>query len=433
MSAGRQPIERASSAAVAAVILLSGTFLVASSFPLFYSDIWGHLKFGKWIVANHSLPNRDPSCPFTESQPAGIHSYWLCQLGMYLLYHLGETLAGGDALHRMAGGVDFLCAEHALALLLRFTLLLLAFRRRTGSLGLACLGFVVVLVNSLLPLGVQRPQVIGEVFFACLLLALSRPVLSRRALFLIPFCMVLWANMHGAFLIGLVLLGGCLAGRVVEAALSAGESRFRQMLYDPQLRRLAAALLASVAAISLLNPDLFAIWTNIVRMARHPNIPTMREWEPLSFSLALGWHWCYLALVALTAATFLFSRKLPSPTQFLLLAGFGVMPLLQQRMMLWWVMVGPWAISANWRIIRDQRVAHESPLPTNEETTGPAITAWTLVQAGFAVIVALCAVVLFPGTGWLLTGTPAALEKSLYPATPWQLAAQLTAGPMSLP
>ncbi len=330
-------------------------------------------------------------------------------------------------------------------MLLRFSLLLFAFRRRTGSLGLACLGILIVLLNSLFPLGVQRPQVAGEVLFACLLLALSGPELSRRALFLVPLCLVLWANMHGSFLIGLVLLGACLVGRLIEAFFSPSLPReeekeqitdslkLRSAIRNPKSAiKLALVLLASIAGITLLNPDGIAIWGNLLRMTRHPNLPTMLEWEPLSFTRELGWHWCYLALVALTVGTFWFSRKLPSPTQFILLVGFGVMPLLQQRMMLWWVMAGPWAISANWPIVRDRWFPADLPegqSPPEEHMVEPTWGVSNLLHGMLAGAVVLGALAMSPATVWLRTGTPAPLEKSLFAATPWQVAHQIVADP----
>src|SRR5207302_550384 len=67
-------------------------------------------------------------------------------------------------------------------------------------------------------LRILRPQILGELAFAGLLLVLSRPVLSRRALFFVPLAMVLWVHCHASFPIGFVLLGTALAGLVIAVA-----------------------------------------------------------------------------------------------------------------------------------------------------------------------------------------------------------------------
>src|SRR5947209_1544539 len=89
---------------VAATALLAAVFLLLNFTPLWHTDVWGHLKFGQWIVRHQRLPDRDPFCPFTQGEPAGLSYSWLGQSGLYLLYHAGERLAGGDPLERMAGG-----------------------------------------------------------------------------------------------------------------------------------------------------------------------------------------------------------------------------------------------------------------------------------------------------------------------------------------
>ena len=106
---------------------------------------------------------------------------------------------------------------------------------------------------------VGRPQVLGELCFALLLLALSRPVLSRAALFLVPLLLAFWANAHGSFPIGFVLLGTFLAGRVLQTAWNVERNKPRSALRALRFalhseRRLAIALLLSIAAVALLNP-----------------------------------------------------------------------------------------------------------------------------------------------------------------------------------
>src|SRR5262249_16827402 len=159
----------------------------------------------------------------------------------------------GDAARRMAGGVEMLRWGHAALVLLRCLVLLLAFRRASGSLPLACAGLVVLLGISVGNLAGLRPQVAGEFFFACVLLALRGPGLSRRGIVLLLLVLVFWANAHGSFPNGFILLVGCLAGRVIEVGWSSSFWESRRILADVQVKRLFWTLVLGVAAVAVLN------------------------------------------------------------------------------------------------------------------------------------------------------------------------------------
>src|SRR5262249_18066155 len=128
-----------------------------------------------------------------------------------------------------------------------------------------------------------RPQVLGELFLACVLLAVSRPVLSRRALVLLPVVLALWANSHGSFLLGLAVLAGCLLGEAARAAVAVRSLRPGALLRESQVRRLSLALAASAAAVALCNPHGPFIYSITWEMGRHPNVILMDEWQPLSW------------------------------------------------------------------------------------------------------------------------------------------------------
>ena len=202
---------------IVVVGLLGFTFLMIDLHPMYHSDVWGHLKYGKWILSHGRLPDHEPFTPFADQRTPYVNFQWLSQSLFYLLYHAGEIVAGGDEIRRTEGGVEWLRAFHAAVEVCRFILLLVAFRRRGGSAPLACAWLALsVLLAGHGHLAILRPQIIGEAFFAGLLLALSRPILSPRAVVVVTLIMVLWANAHGSFTIGLVLLGLCLAGRAVD-------------------------------------------------------------------------------------------------------------------------------------------------------------------------------------------------------------------------
>jgi hypothetical protein len=406
-----------------ALLLLGLVFLLYNFVPLWHTDIWGHLKFGRWIVEHRALPAHEPFSPHADHQAPYLNFQWLSQSGLYLVYHLGEQFAGGDSIRRMEGGVEMLHAVHLLLALGCYLALLVAYRRVAGSLPLACVGFVLLLLLDPSLITLFRPQVLGVFLFACLLLALSRPVLSRAALFLVPVLMVLWANLHGSYAVGLVLLGSCLAGRLlaVTANTLRAEGRGKVLVrlrQDAAARRLLLTTVASIAVIGLLNPHGPWLFLYTLQFSRHPNISSLEEWKPLSFTREFGSHWTYLASLFVLIATHLISRRWPTPTAILLIASFGAAPLLQRRMALWWMLLVPWLLLPLWAQWADQpfwKRFHVQTTPSFRKT---------LLAALFVVI----AILWSAPFQWLLHRRPRPLDRSVTSATTWRLAEQLQAG-----
>ena len=395
-----------------AVALLAVMLVLLSIVPLWHTDVWAHVKFGQWMVEHGRLPDLEPFSPYADPGPY-INFQWLTQGGLYLLYQLGARLAGGDELNRLAGGAAALRTAFLLVIWLRYVLLLLAYRRRGGSMALACAGLVLAFIFPAITKA-QRPQQLGELFFAALLLALSRPVLSRRALLLLlPLGFALWANMHGSYLMGLALVGVFFLGRIIEAAGAEGTWRPRAAVRDPQARRLLLTGVLSALAIALLNPHGPRLYWYTLQLAKHPNIPMLVEWQPLNFHWGIGGHWAYLFLLLLLLVSQALSRRSLSPTGLLLVASFGVLPLAQQRMLSWWVMLVPWLLMPLWaRKVGSGQWAVGSGRKT--------------LLAGFLLFMAL---LWTPPVQWLRARGPQPLERQLAPGTPWRLAAQLKANP----
>jgi hypothetical protein len=413
-------------------------FYFSNVVPLGHTDIWAHLKFGAWIVERGELPPREPFSPFSDQGAEYLHFQWLAQSAAAVVYQAGAWLAGGDPVRQAEGGVHALRTAHGVVVTLRFLILLMAFWRlssprgaaqaalpQAGSLPLACAGIVVVLVASFGPAGVQRPQALGELFFALVLLALARPLLSVRALVTVPLLFVLWGNCHGSFLVGLMLVGVSLAGRALDVCRVADTWNPLVALRDAQVRRLLAVLAVSAGLVALLNPHGPALYRHGLGLARNPNIMMMIEWLPLPFSLELeGGHWPYWSLLGLLLVSQAVSPVGLTLGQMLVVLTFGVLPLVQQRMMTWWVMLAPallvqlWAATAAavggetgwWRWL------HYRSVPSFRKTL-------------VAVLLVVLAV-LYSGPGsWALAGRPRALGQALGPQTPWRLAAQLQAPP----
>jgi hypothetical protein len=407
---------------VAAVAVLGLLFLLLNHVPLWHTDVWGHLKFGEWVVQHGRLPDGDPFCPFAESDLPALHYSWLSQSLFHVIYQAGAALAGGDALRQLAGGTDALRFALAVLVLLRCVVLLAAFRRLTGSLAWALAGVTAVIVLSAGSLVVLRPQVPGELCFAAVLFALSGPQLARRGVAGLVLLFCLWANLHSSFAAGLLLMAAVLAGRGAELALAAVPPRWSRVQADPGLRRLALALVLSAAAVAVTNPAGPWVYWNVVQMGTHPNVLAMDEWQPLTSPAAGGAVWLYVAMAALLLGLALWRRRCYPLTALVLIAVFGLQPLRHQRMMVWWLMLAPWVALT---LVRRPTVAWSGDHATTGEAAGwrtPSLRK-TLIAALLVVTVVLWSVPVQD----VVSGQPMPLRRSLTAATPWPVTAQLLA------
>ena len=166
-------------------------------------DFWWHLRIGRWMVENGRLPSQDI---FTFTVPGHVwtdHEY-LTEILMWLAY---SKL-----------GLAALCVAFGLITWAGFWLIYLQVRRQP---------FVIVGVGLALaaiagaPIWGPRSQMITFVL-SCLQLYWLRGYLGgrSRALTYFPLVMVVWANMHGGWVIAFAWFGAAIAA---ELALWAWE------------------------------------------------------------------------------------------------------------------------------------------------------------------------------------------------------------------
>lgn len=416
------------------LVFLTAVFLLVDHAPLWHTDVWGHVKFGEWMATHGELPKTEPFVGWIQpAQPAPPHA-WLTQLATYGAFRLGERLTGADSWEaRAAGGVEALRALHALLVVLRFLFLALAYQRLGGNGWLTLLFLLITFLLSFGNLMVFRPQVFGELFFAILLFIFSRPRLSWLDQALLLPLMIVWANLHGSFLVGLVFLVGFTGGRWLTLLAQFGWAP-RQWWADPRLRELLRVCVVSLAATAFLNPIGPRLIVEVAPFGNHPNVAYMDEWKPMETRSYFAW--AFVASLGLVVATHLTGLFVAPPAdrpdkalgpfslgQLLMLLMFGIQVTLRARMMTWWVILAPWICVGPWgHVLR-------SWAPPAPRTDAPP-RAWapmpTLLLIAAWVGIALW---LSGPANWLLTGQPRPLEKALSPATGLPLARQLRGAP----
>jgi len=93
----------------------------------------------------------------------------------------------------------------------------------------------------------ERPQLMGLLCFSALILLVRASADRPRRLLAAPVLIVLWANLHASFALGLAVL-----------AIACGEIWLRR----PDARRLLLAVLAASIVATLLTPSGISIWTS---------------------------------------------------------------------------------------------------------------------------------------------------------------------------
>jgi hypothetical protein len=197
-----------------AFVLLAA--VVADTIQVADTDLWMHVRFGQIVLHTGHLIRRDI---FSYSAPGApwFNHEWLADVVMALFYEA----RGVVGLKLM----KFLCAAAIMALLAIGT-------AETGAEYPAQLAALMVAALGL-RLQIQfRPQLFDYIFLSALLAMLARESRGRRArLWLAIPMMAVWANLHGGFWIGLVVLGlyaavagvqDRLAGRGWRRAISLG-------------------------------------------------------------------------------------------------------------------------------------------------------------------------------------------------------------------
>jgi len=153
------------------------------------AGIGWHIRDGQQILSAHAIPRVDPF----SSQ---IRKPWIAWEWLYdVIVGRLETSAG------LNGVVWFAAIVIAATFALLFRLLL-----RRGADFLAALVLTLLAISASMIHFLARPHVLSWLFVVVWFWILQATDRSRR-LWLLPALMLLWANLHGGFLLGFVLLG----------------------------------------------------------------------------------------------------------------------------------------------------------------------------------------------------------------------------------
>jgi hypothetical protein len=153
-------------------------------------DLAYHVKVGELMVAEHMLPRTDALAWTTDGRP-WLDQNWGAQLLLYGIWRLG--------------GFPLLIVVNALLAVVSWGLVAAACRRRTSNLRVIAWAILVGYATAAATFSV-RPQMFSLLLFAAELYLLELARARPRIALAIPLLMPLWANLHGAFIVGIGLL-----------------------------------------------------------------------------------------------------------------------------------------------------------------------------------------------------------------------------------
>jgi hypothetical protein len=179
-----------------------------------------------------------------------------------------------------------------------------------------------------------RPQTFSLLLFVLLYDLLDRSARRPWLLLLAPGVLALWANLHGAFPAGIVLIG-CFA---LDAAWRGWKEG--RLLRSPPTWSLGFCALASLAA-TLINPYGWRIYQYVGVTSNLAAARRIDEWVPPTLDLWIGKAWLVsmIVMAGLFAASWFKLGRKPAARDVILIAFFLPLACGSVRMVAWWLLI----------------------------------------------------------------------------------------------
>ena len=295
---------------VGLTVILSGIF-VASLAPYLNTDLWWHLRTGQMIVSSGSIPDRD-TLSFTADGARWLNHEWLAEVAFFKV-------------HEMAGILGLLIVVASIVTA-AFSVMYIRMRVRGASPLIALVVLVCAWIASINSIYLRiQPFTLLLLAVYLLLLDEFRRTARRKLLLPLPALMLLWANVHGGFAVGLAVIVIALVGAALDRR--SGNSSLGPRDIRALLVCLIASTLASLATPggleTLLYPFRFVtpnFFTENINESQRPGFA-----DPISLAFEL-------LLLGLIASA-LVRKKPVSWADALLILGFTHLGLSQLRHM----------------------------------------------------------------------------------------------------
>jgi len=274
------------------------------------TDMYWHLRTGQYILETRSVPTADPFSSTSLGTP-WVDVHWLSQVVLYVTYAL-TGYAGLSLLVAVLVVVAFV----------------FVWKQMSGGVFMRAFILIIAAASSG-AVWTARSQMATFVFTAAVgyLLYLYKWKQSDR-LWALPIIFVVWANMHGGYIAGFMLIGALLAGEVLNGILN----WFGVMSATPLRWRWRKLLLITVISVAVLLINPFTIGTWLLPL-KTVNIGVLQdfiqEWQSPNFHELFQQPMIWLLLLTLVAIGWS-GRKLDA-TDAVMVALFAYITFLARR------------------------------------------------------------------------------------------------------
>lgn len=237
--------------------------------PVLDTDFPWHLKTGEYIYQHKEIPKTDPFLIFSKGEATEkffLSQYWLAQLIFYGIYNTTGLFGIVMLRNMLIAGI--------------FIVLWFSMKNTPNILKIVILYFTATLF---LIYSGERPQLFSFLFGISTIAILERyrKTVSIKSLIFLPVIMLFWANMHGGYIFGdMVIAIYCLSETVKYFFKKSTTS-----LAGDKLLLLLAAGFSSIIA-SYINPNIYQALVVAIEMSGNPGVRIIREYEP---ALAETW------------------------------------------------------------------------------------------------------------------------------------------------
>lgn len=264
------------------------------------AGIGWHIRNGEQILRTHAVTRTDLFSSTMSGRP------WYAWEWLY------DVLIAAVHSHVGLNGVVVFTAA---VIALTFALALQHVLRRGASLPVAA-GLLILAVGASMIHVTARPHVLSWLFAVIWFEVLDRSKESpggMKRLFWLPFLMLFWVNLHGGFLLGLIMLSITLAGRLLEHLVASNDS-------DNLAKWLKSVSIAAGLTLlaTFINPYGYKLYVHIGGYLSNAFLMNhINEFLSPDFHNAPAR--CFAILLVVTVVTLGFSREKPPITQMLFL------------------------------------------------------------------------------------------------------------------
>ena len=300
-------------------------------------DLWLHLKTGQVITQEYQVPAKDILSATIASKDWNNHE-WLFQVLVAKVHAFG--------------GFDALILMQVIVVTITLLILLLTLYRRNQQAFLAIGLLLVTLVyQSRLTI---RPDIFSVLYVTIFLSVLTKAHRENWALIVLALLQLCWVNMHGFFFMGPVLVWLCLIGLIIN-------SWIKQERLDKGILPAASVILPLVSfanplgvkgaiypvmVLTHINKDASIFFNHIVELAKPITAAT----------LFTDVHLYYKLLIIISAYTFIVNRRSLDWRVVLVWLFFLFFSLAAIRNMIFFGVVGCWAMMVNVQAITFERL-----------------------------------------------------------------------------